>query len=76
MDSKPRLKSHVQQVIEHQIGEPIEAALERMYVERGMTQAQVASALGVSRQVVIKWMADFGIKTRRPDPVPNVEAVA
>ena len=76
MDSKPRVKSHAQQVIEQQIGEPIEVALERLYVEREMTQAQVASALGVSRQTVIKWLQDFGVETRRTDPVANIEAVA
>lgn len=76
MDSKPRLKSHTQQVIEQQVGEPIEVVLERLYVERGMTQAQVASALGTTRQSVIKWLRDFGIESRRPEPVANIEAVA
>lgn len=76
MDIKPRLKSHTQQIVEQRLGEPIEVVLERLYVQRGMTQAQVASALGTTRQSVVKWMSDFGIESRRPDPVPNAEAVA
>lgn len=76
MDHKPRVKSHTQQVIEQQTGEPIEASLERLYVERGMTQAQVASALGTTRQTVIRWLQDFGIESRRPDPTPDLERVA
>lgn len=76
MDVKPRIKSHAQQVIEHRIGEPIEVALERLYVGRGMTQAQVASALGVSRQTIVRWCADLGIETRSPEPDPDLGRVA
>lgn len=76
MDIKPRPKSHTQQVIEAQIGEPIEVVLERLYVDRGMTQAQVASALGTTRQSIIKWLRDFGIESRRPEPTPDLERVA
>lgn len=76
MDRKPYIKSHTQQVIEAQIGEPIEVALTRLYVDRGLTQAQVASALGTTRQTVIKWLRDLGIESRRPEPVPDFDRVA
>lgn len=76
MESQPVVKSHAQQVIELKTGEAIDVTLRRLYVMRRMTQAQIASALGVSRQTVNGWMQDFGIEARRPDPEPDVEAIA
>lgn len=36
----------------------------RLYVDEGLTQAQVAERLGVSRDAVVRWMSAEGIPTR------------
>jgi transcriptional regulator with XRE-family HTH domain len=45
-----------------------------MYLDDGLTQAEVAVRLGVSRQSVVNWMGKYGIESRHT-PTPS-EAVA
>ncbi len=60
----PPLKSRREQLVEHQHGAPVEVLLRRLYVTEGMSQAEVATTLGVSRDAVVGWMAKYRIPTR------------
>lgn len=59
-----RIKSRTEQVVQARIGEPVPAAIERLYVAEGLSQEEVAERLGVHRITVVNWMRDFGIPTR------------
>lgn len=58
------LKSRLEQLVEHRHGEPVEGLLWGLYVRDGLTQEQVAQALGVNRATVLSWMAKYRIPTR------------
>lgn len=62
--TQQRIKSRAEQLVEHRHGAPVEALLRRLYVEQGMSQAEVAVALGVQRETVVRWMGACGIPTR------------
>lgn len=59
-----RPKSRAEQLVEARHGEPVDAVLRRLYVDESLSQEQVARRLGVGRQAVIRWMAEYGIPTR------------
>lgn len=50
--------------MEHQQGAPLRDVLTRLYVDEGLSQQQVAERLGISRDTVVRWMAEEGIPTR------------
>lgn len=56
-----RTKTRGQQVIEARIGEPIDVALRRRYVEQGKDQAEIAEEWGLDRATISRWLRDFGI---------------
>lgn len=58
------IKSRTEQLVEQRFGEPVETLLRRFYGEQGLSQAEVASKLGVGTRTVIRWMAQFKIPTR------------
>jgi DNA-directed RNA polymerase specialized sigma subunit len=58
------VKSRHQQIVEARFGEPIDELLTRLYVDEGRSQAEIAEALGVSRNAVVRWMAQLGIESR------------
>ena len=60
----PVVKSRHQQIIEARLGEPIDEVLRRLYVTEGLSQAEIGLRLGVSRNAVVRWMAQFGIESR------------
>lgn len=64
MSSDFPLLSREEQLVERRHGAPVEVLLRRLYVERGMTQGQVAEALGVSVRSVVRWMAKYRIPSR------------
>ena len=59
-----RPKSRSEQLVEARHGASVTDLLTRLYVEQGMSQAEVAVALGVSRDAVHDWMKRCGIPTR------------
>ncbi len=61
----PPLKTKGMQLIEQQIGEPIEVALHRLYVSNFLSQEEIAVKWGLDRATVSRWMRDFRINTRR-----------
>lgn len=70
---KPIVKSRHQQLVEAQLGEPIEVALHREYVVEGRSQAEIAERWGVSRNAVNRWMQQADIESRL---APKVAAEA
>lgn len=58
------LKSRLEQLTEHRHGATVEALLRRLYVVDGLSQDQVATALGVDRSTVLAWMRKYRIPTR------------
>lgn len=63
-NGNPKLKSRTEQLVELNHGAPVEALLRRLYVAEGLTQEQVADALGIGTRTVVRWMADYRIPTR------------
>jgi CRP-like cAMP-binding protein len=61
----PPIKTKGMQIVEHEIGEPIEIALHRLYVLEGLDQKAIADKWGLDRATVSRWMRDFRINTRR-----------
>lgn len=60
------LKTRPMLRIEQRLGEPLEAFLERRYVEEGKTQREIGVELGVNDSTVNRWMAALGIEARFP----------
>lgn len=64
-------KTRHMQLLEAQLGRPLEAVLEDMYVDRGMTLAQVATEFQVTEGTISDWLRRVGINARRPGPLPK-----
>lgn len=56
-----RTKTRGQQLMEQQIGEPIEVALQRLYVKEKRDQREIAEMWGLDRATVSRWLRDFNI---------------
>ena len=68
-------KTRHMQLLEAKLGRPLEQVLEELYVEKGLTLAQVAAELdGVSEGTVSDWLRRVGINARRPGPLPKAVA--
>lgn len=63
-EMRHRIKSRAEQIVEAEHGASVVALLQRLYVEEGLSQEDVATRLGVGRKAVITWMAEYGIPTR------------
>jgi predicted DNA-binding protein (UPF0251 family) len=61
MSRKTPERTHAQALVTLRTGEPVEAVLHRLYVERGLSQAAIAAELGISRMTVAMWLREFGI---------------
>jgi hypothetical protein len=64
VQQKSVLRTKAMQVIEHQLGEPLEVYLRRQYLDEWLTTAEIAAALNVNNGTVSRWMAHFGIPAR------------
>jgi transcriptional regulator of acetoin/glycerol metabolism len=62
------LKTKAMQVVEQQIGEPIEDYLRRRYEGDRWTTDEIARELGLNNGTVSRWMAHFGIAARLIGP--------
>jgi DNA-binding transcriptional regulator YiaG len=79
MNATPILRSRQEQLIEHRFAEPMDVLLRRLYVDEGLTQAEIAHRLDASVKTVLRWMAKYGIPTRDRRALAQVasaEAVA
>lgn len=56
------------QLVEQQIGKPLEVYLEDKYHGEGWTTLQIAQDLGVNNGTVSRWMAALGIEARYLGP--------
>lgn len=52
--------------IQARLGRPLAEALREMYLERGMTLAEVGAELGVSEASVSRFLSRLGIEARFP----------
>jgi hypothetical protein len=60
-----RPKTRAMQLLEIQRGIDLSAYLQEEYVTKGRKQSAIASDLGVDIGTVSRWMAHFGLPTRR-----------
>ncbi len=60
-----RPKTRAMQLVEMQRGIDLPEYLVREYIEEGRKQREIAADLGVDIGTVSRWMAYFGISTRR-----------
>lgn len=63
MTDSPIFKSRAEQRVEARFDATVPDLLRDLYVERGMSQEQVAQRLGVSRGTVVEWMRKHEIPT-------------
>jgi hypothetical protein len=56
--------SREEQVVEGRYGRPIADVLRDLYVDRKLSQAEMARELGVHRTTVVEWMDRHGIPAR------------
>lgn len=64
LQTRPTFRTPVQQIIEAATGQPAAEALRERYVERRMTQQEIADEFGVSRISIVRAMRDLGVATR------------
>jgi len=64
VNATPILRSRQEQLIEHRFAEPMDTLLRRLYVDEGLTQAQIAERLDAGHRSVVRWMVKYGIPTR------------
>lgn len=67
-------KSWALKALTARTGREPEELLRELYVDRRFSQQEIAVALGVSRSLVAKWLADFGITRDDRDPLPPLVA--
>lgn len=53
------------QFLEAELGRPIDELLREMYEERGLRVEDIATELNLTKGTVSRWLAHFGISTRR-----------
>lgn len=74
MTTEDFLKTKPMRVIEARMGRPLEELFRELYVERGLTQAEVAAHLGIEASTVSRWMTALGIEARFPGQRPKAVA--
>lgn len=60
-------RTHAQALVTLRTGRPVEELLQELYVERHLSQADIADELGITRMTVAMWLREFGIE--RPEPI-------
>lgn len=48
------------------MGRSMDLILRDLYLDRGLTVAEVGRELGITKGAVSRWLERFGIETRRP----------
>jgi DNA-binding NarL/FixJ family response regulator len=76
VQQKSVLLTRAMQVIEQQLGEPLEGFLRRRYEVEGRTTVEIAEELDVNSGTVSRWMAHFGIPARLTGSRRSPEKVA
>lgn len=65
MDSNIPIKTPAMQLIEAERGRSIEEVFRELYVDRGLTQREIAAELDIDEGNVSRWMDRLGIAKRR-----------
>jgi predicted transcriptional regulator len=71
MSRKPPNPTHAQALVTLRTGKAIPDLLSELYVERRMSQADIAAELGITRITVAMWLREHGISR---DDRPTVTA--
>lgn len=64
MEQQVVYRTREMQDIEAAWGEPMGDILRRLYVDEGLTVAQVGERLGQTKGTISRWLERFGIQTR------------
>jgi len=62
MPRKMQHRTHAQALVTLRTGRPVEDVLRELYVERRLSQADIAAELGITRMTVAMWLREFGIE--------------
>lgn len=62
MARKMQNRTHAQELVQLRTGRPVPDVLTDMYVKDGLSQEQVAVALGVTRLTIARWLREYGIE--------------
>lgn len=54
-------RTHAQALVTLRTGKPVEVVLRELYVDQGLSQADIAEQLGISRMTVAMWLREFSI---------------
>lgn len=55
-------RTHAQELVTLRTGRPIGELLRDMYLERRLSQAEIAAELGITRVTVAMWLREHGIE--------------
>jgi hypothetical protein len=55
-------RTHAQELVTLRTGKPVDQLLRELYVDRGLSQVEIAGELGVTRVTVAMWLREFGIE--------------
>jgi DNA invertase Pin-like site-specific DNA recombinase len=62
-------KSYAKETVRLSTGRDPEALLRELYIDRRHSQQEIADALGITRSLVKKWLAEYGITRDERPPV-------
>jgi DNA-binding XRE family transcriptional regulator len=55
-------RTHAQSLVTLRTGRPVEEVLRDLYIDHGLSQADIAAELGITRMTVAMWLREFGIE--------------
>lgn len=62
MSRKTPTPTHAQALVQLRTGRPPAEILRELYIDRRMSQADIAAELGITRNTVAMWLREFGIE--------------
>ena len=68
--------AHAKKVVRLSTGREVDELLRELYVDQRRTQEEIATALGVSRDTIVRWLAEYGISRDDREPLEPLVDVA